>query len=86
MEYDGLIEEIDRQLAFLLSRVGDMLVILGCPTKNTTKGGKPFYNSALAIHKGQIIFRADKTLLPSYDIFDEDRFFQANNQFDSSCI
>tara|TARA_B100000683_G_scaffold55862_1_gene53448 strand:- start:400 stop:2022 length:1623 start_codon:yes stop_codon:yes gene_type:complete len=82
MEYDGLIEEIDRQLAFLLSRVGDMLVILGCPTKNTTKGGKPFYNSALAIHKGQIIFRADKTLLPSYDIFDEDRFFQANNQFD----
>ena len=82
MEYDGLIDEIDRQLEFLLSKVGDMLIILGCPTKNTTKTGKPFYNSAVAIHKGQIIYRADKTLLPSYDIFDEDRFFQANDRFD----
>ena len=82
MEYDGLIDEIDRQLDFLSSKVGDMLLILGCPTKNTAKTGKPFYNSAVAIHKGEIIYRAFKTLLPSYDIFDEDRFFQSNERFD----
>ena len=43
------------------------------------KGGKPFYT---ALTKRSNNIPSDKTLLPSYDIFDEDRFFQANNQFD----
>ena len=33
------------------------------------------FNSAAVIHKGLIIFRQDKTLLPGYDVFDEYRYF-----------
>lgn len=38
--------------------------------------GKPFYNSAALLQKGAPIAKTHKTLLPTYDVFDEDRYFE----------
>jgi len=50
----------------------DIGIILGCPSYD----GNSIYNSALFFYKGGLFFRQDKTLLPSYDVFDETRYFK----------
>jgi len=56
-------------------------VLIGAPEFNPDKRGKLLYNSVYFLHSGQIkqIFR--KTLLPTYDIFDEYRYFEPNREF-----
>jgi NAD+ synthetase len=39
-------------------------------------GGKPAANAASVVRDGQVLARRDKTLLPSYDVFDESRYFR----------
>ena len=50
-------------------------VIIGFPEDNT-KEGKPLFNSLALIQNGIIIATRQKTLLPTYDVFDEDRYFE----------
>ena len=38
--------------------------------------GKPLYNAAFVIERNKIVFRARKQLLPTYDVFDETRYFE----------
>jgi len=54
----------------------DIGVILGYLDFNRSKEGKPFYNGAALMRDGNIISRVYKSLLPSYDVFDESRYFQ----------
>jgi NAD+ synthase (glutamine-hydrolysing) len=53
--------------------------LIGFPESVPNANGKPFYNSAALCHDGKIsqVFR--KRLLPTYDVFDEDRYFEAGN-------
>lgn len=55
--------------------------IVGSPTINEKDEGKKLFNSALVLSEGQIIFTANKALLPTYDIFDEYRYFEPEKQF-----
>lgn len=50
--------------------------IVGCIQKNTSSRGKPCYNSAAVIKRGRIISIHHKSLLPTYDVFDEQRYFE----------
>lgn len=52
-------------------------IILGAPTLTGKTTGKGLYNSALLIHKGRILFMQHKSLLPTYDVFDEARYFDS---------
>lgn len=56
-------------------------VLIGAPEYNPGKSGKLLYNSVCFLLGGEIrqIFR--KTLLPTYDIFDEYRYFEPNREF-----
>ncbi|MBI4585633.1 MAG: NAD+ synthase [Planctomycetes bacterium] len=51
-------------------------VVVGTLTRNGLKTGKPVYNSAAFIHDGKVLGVQHKTLLPTYDVFDEGRYFQ----------
>lgn len=68
----------------LQSLAGDLLnsppVLVGLPEPNTRGGGRPLWNSAALIRGGTVeaVFR--KTLLPTYDVFDEDRYFEPYDQ------
>jgi NAD+ synthase (glutamine-hydrolysing) len=55
--------------------------IIGAPTINTSQRGKKLFNSALFIQNGKIEHVSHKTLLPTYDIFDEYRHFEPNKDF-----
>jgi len=56
-------------------------IIIGSPIKNTAERGKMLLNSALFLHNGKVEDRFHKTLLPTYDIFDEYRYFEPNHDF-----
>ncbi len=60
----------------LVSRIGDTAVVFGTVTKNTTGIGKPLHNTAVFAYKGRTLALCHKRLLPTYDIFDETRYFE----------
>jgi NAD+ synthetase len=51
-------------------------VIVGFAEPNEGGIGRPVFNSAAFIADGQIVARSRKRLLPTYDIFDEARYFE----------
>jgi NAD+ synthetase len=55
--------------------VGQAPLIVGFVDRNEGKG-KPFYNAAALLERGQPIRKSYKTLLPTYDVFDEERYFE----------
>jgi NAD+ synthase (glutamine-hydrolysing) len=50
-------------------------ILLGIPLPTLRSEGKGLYNSALLIYQGRILSRHHKSLLPTYDVFDEARYF-----------
>ncbi|MDX9904147.1 MAG: nitrilase-related carbon-nitrogen hydrolase, partial [Bacteroidales bacterium] len=55
--------------------------IIGGPSPNTGLSGKSLHNSAFFLQDGTVKAVTSKTLLPTYDIFDEDRYFQPGSIF-----
>jgi NAD+ synthase (glutamine-hydrolysing) len=55
--------------------------IIGAPRINKNSRGKQLYNSAFFLNEGKIQHIQNKTLLPTYDIFDEYRHFEPNREF-----
>ena len=50
--------------------------LVGVATPNPCAEGRPLYNSAILLDHGRIGPEFHKTLLPTYDVFDEDRYFE----------
>jgi len=70
---------IDANLACLervLTSVHGIGVICGFVEKNPTGKGKKLFNAAALFEDGQILHKVHKQLLPTYDIFDERRYFE----------
>ncbi len=72
----------NRRVAEAVDRVGELSrrhpgtgILLGAPLPSGRKIGKGLHNSALLFWRGEIVHRQAKTLLPSYDVFDETRYF-----------
>jgi len=74
---------IDANLACLnrlLLSIRGIGVICGFVDKNSDKKGKPLFNSAVHFEDGQILHKVHKRLLPTYDIFDESRYFEPGRE------
>lgn len=56
--------------------VGETALVVGYVDINPHRPGREWFNAAAFIERGTIIARRYKTLLPTYDVFDEDRYFQ----------
>src|SRR5947199_2232877 len=70
---------VPENLAFLEnlhSHVGDTALLVGFVDRNEGRG-KPFHNAAALLERAKPIRKAHKSLLPTYDVFDEDRYFEA---------
>src|SRR5881398_2087396 len=70
---------VPENLAFLEklhSHVGDTALLVGFVDRNEGRG-KPFHNAAALLERAKPIRKAYKSLLPTYDVFDEDRYFEA---------
>jgi len=56
-------------------------IILGCPVHSHLALGKKLRNAAVVLHQGEVKQMVFKTLLPTYNIFDEYRYFEPNTDF-----
>lgn len=75
------IEKCDQTVNEIAGFCTGITAIVGSPTFNTDPEGKKLYNSALVLSEGKIIFKTNKALLPTYDIFDEYRYFEPEKNF-----
>ncbi|BAV10114.1 NH(3)-dependent NAD(+) synthetase [Filimonas lacunae] len=51
-------------------------VLVGSPARNSIEGGKSLFNAAFMLYDKKIQQVVHKTLLPTYDVFDENRYFE----------
>ncbi|MCX6959404.1 MAG: NAD+ synthase [Verrucomicrobia bacterium] len=72
-------EFVERNLATMAeihASLGDVPLVVGFIDRNTTGHGKPFFNAAAFLRKGKPPVVIHKRLLPTYDVFDEARYFE----------
>ena len=70
---------IDANLAALAETaagIGQVPLCLGYVDRNLERPGRALKNSAAVLQNGKVIWQMDKSLLPTYDVFDEDRYFE----------
>ncbi|MFZ0828585.1 MAG: NAD+ synthase [Verrucomicrobiia bacterium] len=63
-------------LAETAKTVGPIPLCVGFVDENSERPGRALRNSAAVLQSGNIIWRTHKSLLPTYDVFDEDRYFE----------
>jgi NAD+ synthase (glutamine-hydrolysing) len=70
------VPDVEESLKAVAAAVGDVPALVGTVETNPGGSGRPFYNSAAFCHRGKVTAVARKCLLPTYDVFDEDRYFE----------
>lgn len=83
--YDSLIQKKNQNSIEKIKKIQtDSTIILGTFTQPKELEGKiqKFYNSALIIKNHEIMYIENKRLLPTYDIFDEKRYFSFDEKFE----
>jgi NAD+ synthase (glutamine-hydrolysing) len=63
------------ELAALTASHPETGLLFGAPRPAHAGEGKPLYNSAIFAHRGRVLLEQPKSLLPTYDVFDERRYF-----------
>ncbi len=76
LERTSFLDAHDRVLVELIRQLDGITCIIGALERRSGPG-KPLYNSAFVLEKNKIAYRARKQLLPTYDVFDETRYFEA---------
>lgn len=82
LNYDSFIHRCNGAINELLYLSQSIGIIIGAPRFSYLEKGKRLRNAALLLHEGKIVKEIYKTLLPTYDIFDEYRYFEPNNLFE----
>ena len=84
LEKQTFLDRVEQHLEKLAADAAPLGVtlIVGTVTRRSESSGRPIYNTAAVVQGGRIAFRQHKMLLPSYDVFDETRYFEpAPKQF-----
>jgi NAD+ synthase (glutamine-hydrolysing) len=72
----GFVPQTLEQLRALHEQIDTVPLLVGYVDFNPKKTGKPFVNSCAVLEKDRPIRKIFKTLLPTYDVFDEARYFE----------
>ena len=73
----GFIHRSTRELRRMAAELADgPPLLVGVATLNPSEMGRPLFNSAVLLRGGEVGQVFHKTLLPTYDVFDEDRYFE----------
>ncbi|HRR22919.1 MAG TPA: NAD+ synthase [Bacteroidia bacterium] len=84
LEFDDFINRCYNSIEKIAAHSQNIAVIVGCPSRNAVPEGKSLFNSAWFIHQGKVQSVIHKALLPTYDVFDEYRYFESGRIF--QCI
>jgi len=80
-EFDDFIQRCQHSVDELRKVSRGIGIIVGSPTRNPVLAGKDLYNSAYFLYNSETIGIQHKALLPTYDIFDEYRYFEPAKEF-----
>lgn len=76
LQRDDFVEANLSALSRAAAQVGEVPLCLGYVDRNADRPGRALKNAAAVLQNGQILWRTAKSLLPTYDVFDEDRYFE----------
>ncbi len=82
LEYEGFISLCEEAAHKIADHCVDIACIVGLPIKNPVLDGKDLFNAAYFIANGEVKKVVKKALLPTYDVFDEYRYFEPNISFE----
>lgn len=82
LNYDWFVTECINAVNEIASHTNGIAAIVGSPSINPNSVGKKLVNSAFFLENGQIKQRVHKALLPTYDVFDEYRYFEPSHHFE----
>lgn len=81
LEFDDFIRRCQASVEALRQVSRGIGIVVGSPSRNPDVEGKDLHNSAWFLYDGQVLGVQHKTLLPTYDIFDENRYFEPATEF-----
>jgi NAD+ synthase (glutamine-hydrolysing) len=70
------VPDVEESMRMIAAGIGEVPALVGTVTSNPSGTGRQFFNSAAFCHAGKVASVANKCLLPTYDVFDEDRYFE----------
>jgi NAD+ synthase (glutamine-hydrolysing) len=76
LEFEDFINKCYTAIDVVKAHTDGIAVVIGAPDRNPVKEGKDLFNAAYFIANKAIISIHHKTLLPTYDVFDEYRYFE----------
>lgn len=76
VEFDDFINKCHAAVEEISQHADTIGVIIGGPARNTLHKGKGLFNAAYLLYEKKIVAEVHKTLLPTYDVFDEYRYFE----------
>lgn len=76
VEFDDFINKCYAAVERIKEEADTIGVLIGSPAKNTQYKGKSLFNAAFFLYEKEIKAEIHKTLLPTYDVFDEYRYFE----------
>ena len=84
LEFDDFISLCENAAQDIAKYCTDIACIIGLPIRNDVLQGKDLFNAAYFIEDGKVKAITKKALLPTYDVFDEYRYFEPSTSF--KCI
>ncbi len=82
LEKQEFIKKAEAAVGEIAKSCVGIAAVVGAPRINENERGKKLFNTAFFLAEGKIQSVHNKTLLPTYDIFDEYRHFEPNRHFD----
>ncbi|MCX6204493.1 MAG: NAD+ synthase [Bacteroidetes bacterium] len=76
VEFNDFIHQCYQQIDIIKEAADTIGVLIGSPARNPHKKGKDLFNAAFFLYEKKVIAEIHKTLLPTYDVFDENRYFE----------
>lgn len=74
--FRDFIEKCEQSIREIAAHADGIAVLVGAPRVNPVREGKDLFNSAFFLADREVRQVIDKTCLPTYDVFDEDRYFE----------
>lgn len=81
LEFEDFIDLAENSIKELAKAAQGIAIVVGSVSRNPVVEGKDLYNSVYFLAEGKIHFVQHKTLLPTYDIFDEYRYFEPASEW-----
>jgi len=86
LEFDFFIDACENAIETISKQAVGIEAIVGSPSRNSNPKGKRLYNAAFHLKDGKVFDVHYKTLLPNYDVFDENRYFEPNDTYKNFTI